>query len=90
MLLELAKMELQLAQNHVKAAQEQLELLGLNEFTTPRKRGGGPFSLHQVVRNKDTGYLSTVIGFSGQGRVVLRSSQSKRVYTKNYRYLEAV
>jgi hypothetical protein len=88
MLLELVEMELQLAQNHVRAAKELLELSESSLPTTPQKKGGGPFSRGQVVTNTDTGYLATVLGFPGDGRVVLRSHYSNRVYTKNYRYLK--
>jgi len=87
MLLELVEMELQQAQSHVKAAKELLKLSVSEEPTTPRRKGGGPFKINQVVRNKDTGYLATIIGFPGEGRVILRSQYSNRVYIKNYRYL---
>ncbi len=90
MLLELVKMELQLAQNHVKAAQEQLELLESNEPTTLQKKGGGPFHKGQTVLNKDTGKHATVIHFLGNGFVKLQSQHTGRYYRKNYRYLEAL
>ena len=75
---------------HVKVAQEQSKPLVSNVFGTPQRKGGGPFHVNQVVRNRDTGYLATVLGFPGQGRCIVRSQYSNKVYTKNYRYLEAV
>ena len=88
MSLELVKMELQLAQNHVKDAKELLGLLESRLPTTPQKKGGGPFNLGQRVINTDTGFPATIIGFEGRGRVILRSHWSNRVYTKHYRYLK--
>lgn len=90
MLLDAIKTELQLAQDHVKAAQKQLEHLEYQEPTTQLKKVGGPFHKGQVVRNLDTGYLGTVKGFKGKGKVLVKSHDTQRVYVKNYRWLEEV
>jgi hypothetical protein len=89
MSLELIKAELQQVQNLAKAAQEQLELLELRGPTTPRKKGGGPFRVNQIVRNLDTGELGVVLYFPGKGKVGVRSLSTGRVYEKYYRGLEA-
>ena len=83
MLLELVKMELQLAQSHVKAAQEQLKRLESKELTTPRKKGG-LFFKGQTVVYKKTGCPATVLCFPGRGQVTVRSHYNGCVYTRHY------
>jgi hypothetical protein len=90
MLLELVKMELQLAQNHVKVAQKQLEHLELNEPTTPQKKGGGPFHRGQQVRVVETQHEATIVGFLGDGLVLLKTKPHYRAFKKHYKQLEVV
>lgn len=90
MLQELAKMEPWQIRNHVKAAQKLLRLLESEAPTTQRRKVGGPFRINQIVWNKDTGYRATILRFSGNGFVVLRSHYNGQVYSKHYHWLEAV
>jgi hypothetical protein len=90
MLLELVKTEVQRQVALALAAHEQSKHSESKEPTTPRKKGGGPFHKGQQVRVTETQHVANIVGFLGDGLVLLKTKPHYRAFKKNYKQLEAL
>jgi hypothetical protein len=90
MLLELVKMEVQRQVALAMAAHEQSKHSESKEPTTPQKKGGGPFHKGQVVKVITTQHEATIVGFIGEGLVLLKTKPYYRAFKKHYKQLEAL